>query len=311
MKLSKLFSSLILFSAALIWGVAFVAQKAAATVPVFTLCAARSIIAAIALVPIVMLFDKLSRSERRLFSKKGVDITRRELLGGALSGVFLFIATALQQAGIGGTDAGKASFITALYVVIVPVFALFLKKRSPINAWIGVVIAVVGFYLLCVKDGFTVSTPDLLVFACAFVFALQILTIDTLGEGSDGFRFSLVQFTVVSILSVVCALIFESPTDFSAIGGALPEILYLGLCSSCVAYTLQIIGQKNADPAAASIILSLESVFGALSSAIILGETLLPKEYAGAALVLISVIVSQLDFASLFKRRGGKFINKS
>ena len=219
----KIFSanSMMLLLAAAIWGVAFVAQKAAAEVPVFTLCASRSVIAALALIPLVMLSDKLTHSERRLISKRGLDITKRERIGGALSGFFLFVATALQQAGIGGTDPGKASFITALYVVIVPIFALFFKKKSPSNAWIGVAISVVGFYLLCVNDAFTVAIPDLLVFACAFVFAMQILTIDILGEGTDGFRFSLIQFSTVSVLSLICALIFEQPIDFSAIGAGI------------------------------------------------------------------------------------------
>ncbi|MBQ8381528.1 MAG: DMT family transporter [Clostridia bacterium] len=302
--MKKIISPLILLSAAFIWGIAFVAQKAASEVSLFTLCASRSIVAVIALIPVVMIFDRVGGNKRKLFSKKGIDLSKKELIGGLLAGVFLFIATALQQAGINNTDAGKASFITALYVVIVPIFALVFGKRSPINAWVGVGIAVVGFYLLCIKEGFTVATPDLLVFACAFVFAMQILTIDKFIEGSDGVRLSLVQFTTVSILSLASALIFETPIDFSKIGAALPEILFLGIGSSCIAYTLQIIGQKNTEPAVASIILSLESVFGAVASAIILGEVMLPKEYFGCALVLLSVIISQLDFSAIAKKLG-------
>lgn len=303
--MKKLISPLILLTAAIIWGLSFVAQKATTLVPTFTLLCSRSVVAVFALIPAVMLMDRLSKNNRCLvsFKRKRIDISRRELFGGMLCGVFLFAASALQQAGIAGTDAGKTSFITALYVVIVPIYALILGKRSPLNAWIGIAIAVVGFYLLCIKEDFTVAPSDLLVFLCAFAFALQIVTVDKLLPSCDGVRISLVQFTTVSLLSLISALIFELPIAAHAILAVIPEILFLGIGSSGIAYTLQIIGQKNSEPAVASIILSLESVFGALFSALFLSERMQPREYIGCAAVLIAVIISQIDIKSLAQKR--------
>ena len=299
--MKKYISTLILLAAALIWGFAFVAQKAASSVPAFTLLLSRSIIAIIALIPITIIFDKLHKDGRKLFGTKGkpIDISKKELIGGIICGVFLFAASALQQFGITDTDAGKTSFITALYVVIVPIYALLFRKKSPINAWIGVAIAVVGFYLLCIKDGFTIAPSDILVVLCAFVFAMQIMAIDTVISDCDGIRLSLVQFATVTVLSLIFALIFDPPIDFAAIVDVLPEIIFLGIGSSGIAYTCQIIGQKNSEPAVASIILSLESVFGAIFSAIVLSERMQPKEYIGCAAVLIAVIISQLDFKQI------------
>ncbi|MBR2651073.1 MAG: DMT family transporter [Clostridia bacterium] len=301
--MKKILSPIILFAAAFIWGIAFVAQKTASEVPVFTLTASRSVIAALVLIPITALFDKLSGSGRHLISKRGVDITGRELIGGILCGIALFGATALQQAGINGTNPGKASFITALYVVIVPLYSLLFGKRSPLNVWVGVAVSVVGFYLLCIKSDFSISPADLLVFACAFVYAVQIMVIDHFVASCDGVRLSLIQFLTVTVLSLAAALIFELPIAVGSILPAMPEILYLGICSSGVAYTLQIIGQKHTHPAAASIILCMESVVGAIASVIILGESLSAREYIGCATVLFAVIISQVDPFSLIKSR--------
>ena len=296
-SLKRIFSPAILFIASIIWGFSFVAQKATTIVPTFTLLFSRNIVAVAALLPAVIVFDKLSKNGRRLisFKERRIGITKREALGGTLCGIVLFIACALQQTGMGETDAGKASFITALYVVIVPIYALFLGKKSPLNAWFGIGIAVIGFYLLCIKDGFTISPSDMLVFLCAFAFAMQIVMVDILLPTCDGVRISLIQFTVVSILSLIAALIFESPLSLDLLLEVIPEILFLGIGSSGIAYTLQIVGQKNTEPAIASIILSLESVFGAVFSALFLAERMSLKEYAGCAVVLIAVIISQID----------------
>lgn len=302
--MKKYLSTLILLLAAIIWGFAFVAQKAASSVPAFTLLLSRSVIAMVALIPITVIFDKLSKGERRLFGAKGkpIDLSKKEIIGGIVCGVFLFAASALQQIGITDTDAGKTSFITALYVVIVPIYALILGKKSPINAWIGIAIAVVGFYLLCIKDGFSIASSDLLVVLCAFVFAMQIMAIDVVIPDCEGIRLSLVQFATVTVLSLVFALIFDPPFDFGAIAAVLPEIIFLGIGSSGIAYTCQIIGQKNSEPAVASIILSLESVFGALFSAVVLSERMQPREYLGCAAVLAAVIISQLDFKEIISK---------
>lgn len=300
----KKISSLLLLLAAIIWGSAFVAQKATTVVPTLTLVFMRSIIAVVGLIPVTILFDRLSKNQRHLFDfkRKRIDITKKELLGGFLCGIFLFGASALQQFGLTGTDAGKTSFITALYVVIVPLYALFLGKKSSVNAWIGVGVAVIGFYLLCIKEGFSIATSDLFVFLCAFVFALHIMCIDFFLADCDGVRLSLVQFTTVTVISFASALIFESPARFSIALEVLPQICFLGIGSSCIAYTLQIIGQKNNHPAVASIILSLESVFGALFSAIILSERMTAKEYVGSVLILLAVVIAQLDFKTIVSK---------
>lgn len=291
-------SCILFVLAAMLWGFAFSAQKEAAAVPAFTVGSVRNIFATVFLLSVIPIFDKLSGNGRRLFSgKRPPDFTKHEIIGGVICGTILTIASAFQQTGLGdGTDAGKAAFITALYVVIVPIIYLLFGRRSPFNVWISVGVAVVGFYLLCIKDDFTVSPSDALVLICALIFALHIIAIDGYSPKCDGIRMSCIQFFSAFILNTLFALIFESPIDFSLIGAALPSLLYLGICSSGIAYTLQIVGQKHVNPAVASVILSLESVFGVVGGAIFHGEVMSTKEYIGAAVVFAAVILSQLDF---------------
>ena len=304
--MKKFISPIILLLAAIIWGAAFVAQKAAATLAPLTLIAVRSVFAVVFLIPAVIIYDRLTRSGRSLFRVRGgvrLDLTRRELIGGAVCGSFLFIASTLQQAGITKTDAGKASFITALYVVIVPLLSLALGKRSGLNVWTSVALAVVGFYLLCITDGFTLAPSDLVILLCAVVFAFQIISIDkSLSGGTCPIRLSLVQFFTCAVLSSVSAPVFEGPIDFSLIGSFLPELLFLGIGSSGIAYTCQIIGQRGTPAPVATVILSLESVFGALSAAIILGERMSAREYIGCAVVFAAVLIAELGPASLKRR---------
>jgi drug/metabolite transporter (DMT)-like permease len=177
--------------------------------------------------------------------------------------------------------------------------SLLLRKNSPINAWGAVVIAVIGFYLLCVKSDFSIAPSDLTVFLCTFAFAAQIIAVDILLPTCDGVRISLIQFATVTVLSLVCSLAFEGADSFAPILTCIPEILFLGIGSSGIAYTLQIIGQKDTHPAVASVILSLESVFGALAGAIVLKEVMSPREYVGCAVVFFAVILSQTDFKAL------------
>lgn len=313
--MKKHISPVLLLITALIWGSAFVAQKAASEITPFALSGARGAIAVLAIIPIVILFDRVSKNGRRFFSfKKGekfIDINGYELAGGVICGILLFVATALQQSGIHtGTDAGKAAFITALYVVIVPVFGLFLKRPSPLNAWISVGIAVVGFYLLCIKENFSVESSDMLILLCTFAFAAQILAVDIFLPKADGVRLSLIQFATVAILGTVFAFIFEGGAPFSPISECIPQLLFLGIGSSGIAYTLQIVGQKGTHPAVASIILSLESVFGALAGAVILQEKMSLREYVGCAVVFVAVILSELDFGTLFKKKNLSNENK-
>ena len=300
--MKKKLSPLILLLASVIWGAAFVAQKAASELPPFTLIAVRSVFAVIFLIPVIALSDRLTKNGRRLFisTKPFVGITGWELVSGIICGVFLFAASALQQIGIADTDTGKASFITALYVVIVPVYALFFGKRSPITVWISVGLAMVGFYFLCLSGGFTLAVSDLIILLCAFVFAMQITAIDKSLEHSEPIRLSTVQFFTSAVLAVVFALIFELPIQFDKIVKYLPELLFLGVGSSGVAYTCQIIGQKDTPAPVATIILSLESVFGALAAAIFLKERLSVMEYIGCAIVFLAVLLAELDLKAIF-----------
>ena len=316
-KGKKLFSVGILLLASVIWGLAFSAQKDAGELGGFTVGASRNLFATLFLIPIIPFMDKLTKNGRGFegagrklenedpqkvqtknsTAKKIFDFTKPELIGGAISGFFMTFATALQQNGIGdGTDAGKAGFITALYVVIVPIYALFFRKKSPPQVWVSIGIAVVGFYLLSVKSDFSIVPSDLLILLCAFIFAGQIMTVDIFSPKCDGVRLSIIQFATGFVLNAIFALIFESPISFALIGENILSLLFLGVFSSGIAYTLQVIGQRNLNPGVASILLSLESVFGAIGGALIFGETMSPREIIGSSVVFFAVILSQIEF---------------
>ena len=305
----KYLSSLLFLAAAIFWGFAFAAQKQAAVVPAFTLCVIRYLLAGSFLFLVIPFMDKLRGTGRQFITKRGVDFTRGELIGGAVCGTVLAIASPLQQSGLGeGTDAGKAAFITALYVLIVPIFSLAIGKRSPFNVWIGVVIAVAGFYLLCIKSDFSIAPSDLLVLICAVVFALHIMVIDRFSPGTDGVRLSCIQFFTAFVLTTPIALITEGAPNLEIILSVLPAILYFGICSGGLGYTLQIVGQgmDGVNPAVASIIMSLESVFGVLGGAIFLGEKMSAREYIGCAVVFLAVVISQLDMTDIKARLAGR-----
>lgn len=299
--MKKIISPILLLLAAVIWGFAFVAQKASDGVPPFTLGAARSFLAGIFLIFVITIFDKATKSGRHLFSfkNKRIDFGKYELIGGVICGVILALASFFQQAGINsGTSAGKASFITALYVVLVPIYALILKRRAKINVWISIAIAVVGFYLLCIDGDFGIVPSDALVIASSLIFPIHILAIDKYSPLCDGIRMSCIQFFTAGVVNTVFALILESPINTGAVLDAILPILFLGIASSGIAYTLQIVGQKGVNPAPASLILSLESVFGVIGSAIILSEKMSPREYVGCAVVFFAVVLSQIEFPS-------------
>ena len=300
--MKKQLSNLLFLIATIIWGFAFTAQKEASVIPAFTVGAVRSIFAVIFLLLIIPITDKLTKNGRRLFSReKGLDFNKRELVGGVIIGVILVAASAFQQIGIGNTDAGKAAFITALYVVIVPILSALLGKKPTVSSIISVPVAVIGFYFLCMKPGESIELSDLLVLLCAIIFACHIISVDRLSLGCDGFRMSCVQFATATLLNLVIALIFEKPTAFPEIAKVLPSLLFLGIFSSGVGYTLQIVGQKDADPTVAAIILSLESVFGVIGGALILGERMSVREYIGCAIVFLAVLLAQLDLNAIVK----------
>ena len=298
---------LLFLFATIIWGFAFVAQKAAIVLPAFTVGAARSGIAAIFLVAVIPFTDRLTKNGRRLFRENRLpDINRHELIGGAILGAIISAATGFQQTGLESTDAGKAAFITALYVVIVPIISSFLGKKPSFNLWIALPMSIVGFYFLCIKDRLTVGYHDVLLLICALLFSCHIIAVDRLSPKCDGVRMSLVQFASALIINTLLALIFGEKPSIEGWTLALPSLLFLGIGSSGIAYTLQILGQKEADPAISSMILSMESVFGVIGAALLLGERMSVREYVGSAIVLVAIFIAQLEpefIKKLFKKQ--------
>ena len=295
--MKKRISYILFLIATVIWGFAFVAQKTASSIPPFAVGAIRSLFAAVFLLALIPLTDRLTKNGRRLITpKKTLDFNRAEIKGGLVLGVILTIATAFQQYGIGeGTDAGKAAFITALYVIVVPIISTLFGKRPSVCAVISIPVAIVGFYLLCIKPGAAFVASDLLVLMCAVIFACHIIAVDRLSPECDGVRMSCVQFTTALVLNGLLTLIFERPASVGEIIEALPSLLFLGILSSGIAYTFQILGQKEADPTVSSIILSLESVFGVIGAALFLSERMDVREYIGCGVVFVVVLLAQLD----------------
>lgn len=306
--MKKRLSYLLLTITTVIWGFAFVAQKEATVIPPFAVGALRCLFAAILLLVAIPIMDRVTKSERRLLTKdrKALDFNRHELIGGVILGVIITVATGFQQYGLGeGTDTGKAAFITALYVIFVPILSAILGKKPSILSVISIPIAIVGFYFLCIKPGVALAISDMLVLVCALIFACHIIVVDRFSPKCDGIRMSLIQFAVSFLLNLILALIFEKMPEPATVLSILPSLLYLGILSSGIGYTLQILGQKDADPTVASMIMSLESVFGVIGGAIFMQEQMKPREYIGCFIVLLSILLAQLD-PSLIK----KLINK-
>ena len=296
---SQLKGTLMLLLAAFIWGSTFVAQTEAKTEP-FTYIACRNFIGTLVLLPIIGVIDVFSKKKGLLPKDfKVLSFSKKEILGGIICGCVLFTAASLQQYGIflypaDGAAAGKSGFITALYIVLVPIAGLFLKKKAGINIWVSVAVATVGMYLLCVKSGFEVHYADLILFVCAIGFTAHILVIDKFIPHVNGVKLSALQFLVAGILGLIFMFIFESPSISLIVSDAIP-ILYAGLLSSGVAYTLQIVAQKNTNPTVASVVMSLESVFAVLSGAIF-GEIMSGREIVGCVLMFAAVILAQIEF---------------
>lgn len=296
MKHNRYISMLLLFLAAFLWGFAFVAQDLVADIPPMSVGMVRWFIGATFLFFVIMILDKVSKNGRKLVCKKGFDFTKSEIMGGIVTGIIVSIASVLQQKGISeGTSGGKAAFITALYVVLVPIYALFLRKRVKLNVWVAIFIAVVGFYLLCIKEDIGIVPSDIWIILSAAIYPIHILAIDYFTPKCDCIRMSCLQFFFAFLISGACAFIFESPISWGDIGTHILPFLYLGICSSGIAYTLQVVGQRNVHPAVASLILSLESVFGLLGAVIILGTRMTLKEYIGAGMIFLAVILSQFE----------------
>lgn len=291
MNKNNLKGNIMLMITALIWGTAFVAQSVGMDyVEPFTFITSRYIIGGLFLIPCIYILDKVNKNEK----SKIKNVDRKTLItGGCLCGIALFAASSFQQIGIKYTTVGKSGFITALYIVIVPLIGLFFKRKVSKKVWISVIISLVGLYLLCITESLSISKGDFLVLICAFLFSIHILIIDKYSSFVDGVRMSCIQFFVAGILGIIPMIIFEHPQVADVLNAYSP-ILYAGVMSSGVAYTLQIIGQKYTSPVLATLIMSLESVFAALSGWLILGEILSVKEFIGCCLVFGAIILAQL-----------------
>lgn len=302
MKKTEWKSPALLFLTAVVWGVAFVAQSVGMDyVGPFTFNCIRCLIGAVVLVPCIWFLDRWKQRldgascGREAAGAPGgaSDGSHALLAGGICCGLALFVASNLQQIGIQYTTVGKAGFITALYIVMVPVFGIFLKKRAGIRVWVSVALAVAGLYLLCITDRLALGKGDILVLLCAVVFAVHILVVDHFSAKTDGVRMSCIQFLVCGLLSGVCMLITEHP-EMRLILQAWQPILYAGVFSCGVGYTLQIVGQKGTDPTVASLILSLESVVSVLAGWLLLGQRLSVRELGGCALMFAAILLAQM-----------------
>ena len=293
--MKKLRSTLILLVTSIIWGLAFVAQREGAKyVGAFTFNGVRFALGALVLVPVILAAERKVGSGRRLSAVKH----------GAVAGIFLFAAASSQQIGINLTQsAGKAGFITGLYTVLVPIaYFVFFRRRTGINVALGAVIALVGLYLLCGSMG-EVGVGDLLLFVCALFWTAQIMWVDrSASRDVPPVTFSAVEFATAALLSIAVALPAEG-VDIGAIRGAAIPILYAGVMSTGVAFTLQIVGQKDADPTAASIVMSTEAVWAALGGALILGETMSARGIVGCALMLAGIVAAQIDITVIMKKQ--------
>lgn len=287
---------LLLIIGAFIWGTAFVAQAdAAQTIPPFTFSALRSFIGVIAL----LLFFAVRRTADKSYAAKKIDI-KKLLIAGTACGVVLSIAMNLQQYGITvypeavNNVPGRSGFLTALYVVLVPLAGLLFKRKVHPLIWLAAALSVFALWLLCLQNGFGgIYLGDVLMFICAIAFSAQILCVDTLGKNVDGILLSCAQFFVAGVTSFVCALLFEPPTSFSTIKAAWLPLFYVGVLSSGIAYTLQILGQQRTEPAFASIVMSLESVFAVLGGWVVFGDLLSAREIFGCVLMFAAVLLAQ------------------
>lgn len=289
-------SSLILLLTATIWGVAFVAQSVGMEyIGPFTFNAIRCVLGGLVLIPVILVLKKKKETGAENQEKED---KKTLWAGGIACGVILCIASNLQQFGIMEASVGKSGFFTALYIVMIPVIGIFIGKRPGIKLWFCVALAVVGMYLLCMKDGsFTIERADIMLLLCALAFSFHILVVDYFSPKVDGVKMSWIQFFVCGVLSAVGMLFTETP-DISNIQAAWLPLLYAGLLSCGVGYTLQIVGQKGINPVIASLIMSLESVISALAGWVILGQVLSPKEILGCVLMFVAIIITQIPIGN-------------
>lgn len=285
-------SNVLLVLTAIIWGLAFVAQDVGMDyVGPFTFNAVRNILGGLFLIPVMYVLRK--ENNVQAVEDTAGSVHKYTILGGIFCGLALFVGSSVQQFGIMHTSVGKAGFITALYIIIVPILGIFLKKKVGLKVWTSVVIAVIGMYLLCVTEGVSVNKGDLLIVISSVAFSVHILVIDYFSPRAECVRMSCIQFLVCGVLSVVGMFLVEQP-ELTQMIAAWKPLIYAGVMSSAIGYTLQIFAQKETNPVVASLILSLESVFACIFGWVILGQVLSPKELMGCALVFVAIIVAQL-----------------
>ena len=305
MKNKKLYGNIVLLITAILWGSTFIAQEVAMdSIGSFAFQAARSFVGCIFLTPVIMILD--ARKKKSPDYKPPTRDDKKTFMHAALiCGILLCIASNLQQLGIEkGTSGGKAGFITAFYMLLVPIFSLIMGKKISPLVFPCVVLALGGLYMLCMKGESGVSLGDLLVLACSVFFAVRIMATSRYATRVDNIRLARAQFLICGVVSLILAIIFES-FDAKALLEALPAILYAGIFSSGIAYTLEIVGQKYTDPTVASMLMSLESVFAVLTGMIVLHDMPSASEWIGSAMMLISVIIVQLPIDKLFKKKKG------
>ena len=314
-KTHKLRNTFFLFLTAMIWGESFFEQSVSMDyIGPFTFICLRSVIGGLFLIPVIIVLDGIRRksqnesanvvsSENTLHNIE-MDIEKEEkqrlswknkqlIEGGIVCGILLFFANCFQQTGIQYTTVGKAGFITTFYIIIVPLIGLFFKKYCGILTWIGVVIALAGLYFLCITQKLTIQRGDALILCCSVLYAGQILAIDHYNPFVDGVKMSCIQFLTGGVLGAVFMFLFENPSVAMILSAAGP-ILYTGIMSTGVGYTLQIVGQKGLNPTVAALILSLESVFSALSGYVFLHQVLTTRELIGCVLMFIAIVLAQL-----------------
>lgn len=292
----QLKGSLILLLATAIWGSTFIFQRlAAGGIGPFTFQASRGVLGALVLLPVIWLFDRKKQDGKTYFARW----TNKKLwLGGLLCGIPLFLACNLQQIGLADTDAGKSAFLTAMYIVIVPLIGIFLKKKISIVIPISVGLSVVGLYFLSCAGVTAISVSDLLLVTCAVMFAVQITFVDLFVSRVDPLRLNVAQVLVCTVLSAVSAVCLKEEITWQAIGGNWIPIVYAGVLSMGAAYGMQIVGQRDVEPATASVIMSMEAVFAVLCGAVFLHETMTKWEIIGCVLLFIAVILPQIPIKS-------------
>lgn len=289
-------SNLLLLITAIIWGFAFVAQRAGMEyLGPFTFNTARFTLGSLSLVPLLLL------NKRRKFNQSQIiSLNNKTLLyGGLAAGLFLFLGATLQQTGMVYTTAGKGGFITGFYIILVPILGLLIKQKTSFLTWLGAVVATIGLYFLSVSENLGINIGDILVFSAAFFWAGQILVIGFFSNKTDSIQLAFLQFLICALLSFISALIAENVIFYNLYLAIIP-ILYAGIFSSGIAFTLQVIAQKEAHPANAAIIMSLESVFAVIGGWMILSETIPLRGIIGCGLMLTGMIISQ---SYLFKRK--------